>query len=322
MAGENIWSWSPTAANNGTADSLINWAEGMARAAVNNSARSMMAAHAKVRDLNNGSVTTGGSGNAQTLTTAIGFSGTIPAGMRILVKLGFTNSGAATLNVDGTGAVTIKDLYGNDLVAGALTANSYAELIYNGTNWILVNPIQVGGFTTGDAKITLKTTADTGWIMMDDGTIGDGSSGASTRANDDTGGLFTLIWNNVIDTWAPVVSGRGASAAADFAAHKKLTLTKQLGRALAISGAGSGLTSRALGENLGEQTHVLTIAELAVHSHGTHANYSGGINVSLDAGVGVTPVVADAGGSAQNAGSGTAHNNMQPTSFWNVMLKL
>ena len=40
-----------------------------------------------------------------------------------------------------------------------------------------------GTVTTGDAKLTLKTTADAGWVMMDDGTIGDGSSGASTRTN-------------------------------------------------------------------------------------------------------------------------------------------
>jgi len=35
MPGENYMSWSPTAANNDTADTAINWREGMARAAVN-----------------------------------------------------------------------------------------------------------------------------------------------------------------------------------------------------------------------------------------------------------------------------------------------
>ena len=40
-------------------------------------------------------------------------------------------------------------------------------------------------FTTGDVKQTFKTIADPGWVMMNDGSIGDGSSGATTRANPD-----------------------------------------------------------------------------------------------------------------------------------------
>jgi len=54
MPSEDVQSWSPTAVNNGTADSGINWIEGMPRADVNNSARSMMAAIAKDRNLKNG----------------------------------------------------------------------------------------------------------------------------------------------------------------------------------------------------------------------------------------------------------------------------
>ncbi len=105
-------------------------------------------------------------------------------------------------------------------------------------------------FSTGDAKLTLKNTADAGWIMMNDGTIGNVSSGA-TFADASAQALYTLLWNNCLDAWAPVTGGRGASAAADWAAQKPIALTKQLGRALIIAGAGSGLTSRALGQILG-----------------------------------------------------------------------
>src|SRR2546430_705143 len=45
-----LYKWSKTAANNATADSTINWAEGMAPSAVNDSARAEMAAVAKWRD--------------------------------------------------------------------------------------------------------------------------------------------------------------------------------------------------------------------------------------------------------------------------------
>lgn len=85
---------------------------------------------------------------------------------------------------------------------------------------------------TGDVKLTYDTKID-GWVSANDGTIGDASSGASTRANIDTWPLYSLLWNGVLDHWAPVITGRGASAIADFSAHKKLTLTRALGRVLA-----------------------------------------------------------------------------------------
>jgi hypothetical protein len=99
--------------------------------------------------------------------------------------------------------------------------------------------------STGDVKLTYKTAADTGWVLMNDGSIGNAASGATARANADTEALFTLLWTNVINLWAPlqddagVFVARGASAAADFAASRRLVLPKQLGRALAVSGLGS-----------------------------------------------------------------------------------
>jgi hypothetical protein len=94
-------------------------------------------------------------------------------------------------------------------------------------------------FTTGDVKLTMKTAADAGWILMNDTTIGNAASGATGWANADTLPLYTLIWNNINDTWAPVIGGRGVSAAADFAANKQLALPKTLGRALAGYGTGT-----------------------------------------------------------------------------------
>ena len=191
-------------------------------------------------------------------------------------------------------------------------------------------------WTTGDVKITLKTTADAGWVLMNDGTIGNASSGGTTRANADTSALFTLLWNNTADADCAVSSGRGANAAADFAADKTIALPKALGRALAVYGAGSGLTSRALAKIIGTETHALTEAELASHAHavvdnghlhstgGQGVNYaSGGANPSMESGSGVyNTASATTGISIAAAGSGTAHNNMQPTTFLNVMIKL
>jgi len=99
------------------------------------------------------------------------------------------------------------------------------------------------GFSTGDVKLSLKTVADTSWVLMDDKSIGSATSGATGRANADTSALYTLIWTNVTDQWAPVAGGRGGSAAADFAANKALTLPKTLGRALAGYGTGTVVAS-------------------------------------------------------------------------------
>src|SRR6185436_7683420 len=124
MPGENYMSWSPTAANNDTADTAINWREGMARAAVNDSSRSLMAAHAKQRNLQNGSIVTTGLPNQQNFTSGIGYIA--PAPTNIIVKLkigvGLTNTGPATLNMDGIGDVAIKNQLGADISAKDLTA--------------------------------------------------------------------------------------------------------------------------------------------------------------------------------------------------------
>lgn len=129
--------------------------------------------------------------------------------------------------------------------------------------------------TTGDAKFTMKSTADTGWILLtEDGSIGSATSGSTVRANVDTEALYTLIWENVSNTDAPVhlantstPTTRGISAAADFGSNKPLMIPKMVGRAMAFAGQGIDLTDRALGVAVGAETHALATAELALHTH-------------------------------------------------------
>lgn len=161
-----------------------------------------------------------------------------------------------------------------------------------------------GVWDTGDLKITMRSTAGVGWIKVDDGTIGSSASAATTRANDDTLNLYTLLYNSCSDALCPVSGGRGVSAAADFAANKTLRLTKMLGRALVIAGAGSGLTARTLGDVTGAETH----------NHGGATGASGT----------VTPVT---GGGGNAAAAGHTHSipsgdSMQPSTFVNVFIRL
>lgn len=175
------------------------------------------------------------------------------------------------------------------------------------------------GFTTSDVKLTMKAVADAGWVLCNDGTIGPAGSGATARANADCQALYTLLWTNVSNTFAPVTGGRGASAAADWAAGKTLALTKVLGRSLAVAGSGASLTARSLGQTLGAETHTLALTEIPAHTHGVkYAN-----NQGMPAG-GNTVAVQGASATVQSdsAGGGGSHNNMQPTTFVNMMLKL
>lgn len=79
----------------------------------------------------------------------------------------------------------------------------------------------------GDVKMAMRIDdhAVNGhtWKLLNGRTIGDASSGA-TWASADAEALFLLLWANAADTYCPVSGGRGASAAADWAAHKTLTI--------------------------------------------------------------------------------------------------
>lgn len=89
-----------------------------------------------------------------------------------------------------------------------------------------------------------------------------------------------------------------------------------------------------LGETRGAKTHTLTIAELAVHTHVQdthgHNNFAvddgpGGAAVGnrarLAGGAGAGFATAQVTATNQNTGSGTAHNNIQPSFVMNYIIR-
>jgi hypothetical protein len=224
----------------------------------------------------------------------------------------------------GTGAAVLIDfLNENDLASNSTTGVPTQASV---KAYVDTAVAAGAGFSTGNWRGTLNSTAASGWVMLDDGTIGDASSLATTRANADTAALFALIWNQTVNADCAVSGGRGASAAADFAAHKTIALPKVLGRALAVAGAGSGLTSRNPGSKLGEETHTMTLGELVSHGHTVndpqHAHSTVGDSGIEGAGFGggdntttVNTGASATGISINSTGSTTPFNVMQPTSF-------
>ena len=152
--------------------------------------------------------------------------------------------------------------------------------------------IDANGRTTAASKVfaillSFYATAPTGYVLLQGGTIGDGSSGGTARANADTADLFAHLWNNLADAQAAVSSGRGASAAADFAAHKTITLPNLRQRfPIGLASSGTGSTLGGTGGTV-DHTHSVpahyhamgTGADLNITSSGAHthtvAAYSG-----------------------------------------------
>jgi len=95
--------------------------------------------------------------------------------------------------------------------------------------------------TTGDFKTTLKSGASAGWVVCNDGTVGNQQSNASFSSIS-TKALFELIWNTISNNFAPVFNSdgspatRGATAEQDYNANRQIALTKTLGRILATAG--------------------------------------------------------------------------------------
>ena len=185
-----------------------------------------------------------------------------------------------------------------------------------------------------------------GFIWASGKTIGNASSNGSERANADTLSLFTLFWNDFTDSSLPiytsagVLSTRGASAAADFAANKAISVPDKRGRVSAGKDNLGGTTASrlttgvfgsdptVLGNAGGSQTQTLTTAQLAVHTHiqnahahsindsghvhlavGELAARQGGPNIGWGVAAGATGVQAG----VQSATTGITIQNQTPT---------
>lgn len=253
----------------------------------------------------------------------------------------FANQAAASATLAGVAQTAAS----SSASAGATSAITAGNAATNASNSALSAAASataaalaaLGAFTTGDVKPTIKTVADPGFIMMNDGTIGNAASLASNRANADTQPLYLLLYT-IPDSYAPVTGGRGLSAIADYNAGKPIQVLKALGRLLGIAGAGNGLTARALGQTLGEETHQLITSEIPSHIHPVNDpahQHDSGNHVGSPAPGSALRRPSEPGGDGSiltgfaatnitigNTGGDGAHNNMPPTLFLNAMMKL
>lgn len=91
--------------------------------------------------------TYGGSANAITVTA--GLSG-IAVGTKVRFRASAANTGAATLNVDGSGAIPCRTITGAVLPAGYICTTVNTEAEYDGTYWVLGREIERGSNANGE----------------------------------------------------------------------------------------------------------------------------------------------------------------------------
>lgn len=158
-----VKSWSTTASSNANADANINWAENQLAPTLNNSARATLAAIAALYDQIGGGTTVGGSSNAYTITNAAtGAWSAYATGDLIMLIANHTNSGAATLNVDGLGTKAITKNGTTALASGDLQSGGAYLMTYDGTRFVLVGEVSSGVYQTLDATLTALSAILTG----------------------------------------------------------------------------------------------------------------------------------------------------------------
>lgn len=326
--------WSKTPAANATADPTIGWAEGQAPSSVNDSARAMMARLKEWGDDISGTVGTGGTGNAYTLTTNQVFTA-LQAGLFVSFAINTTNGAVVTLNVDGLGAKPLRSQPGTagELGAGVLVQGTPYKAAYftsNGGEWILHgfygNPFNVpvaGGMTYFGAsapnsnfafpvgQAISRTTYATLFSII--GTTYGGGDGSTTFNLPDMRGRIPVCLDNMGGSTANRLSN-GASGGLAAVRHT-------------LGGAG------------GEDAHTVTTAEMPSHLHsqtaqtpsigfsGTSATLSGSatalISTISPSGPTFVDTTADPSpGDTGSAGSGNAHNNIQPSFMVNLIMRI
>jgi microcystin-dependent protein len=324
-----FWKWSRTASSNATADNTINWAEGMAPSAVNDSARAMMARLAEWRDDVSGTIATAGTSTAYTVASNQGFDNFADMNGAMIAFVPHTTSGATvTLNVDGLGGKPLRSAPGVELPSGVMVQGTPYVATYNNADgaWYLqgytINPytIPIGGLmpylgaTAPNSSFVLpfgqaisRTTYATLFALV--GTTFGGGDGSTTF--------------NVLDLRGRGIFGQdnmGGSAA------NRITV------------AGGNFDGTVLGGTGGAQNHTLTTAEMPVHAHGVtdpghiHSQdgkfntvvgtSGGGLNALANGSqIGITGSMAT-GISINNAGSGGAHTVLNPAMVLPYILRI
>ena len=315
--GTGVEVWSQTAASNANVDSSINWAEGMAPSAVNDSARATMASIAKWRDDISGSILTTGTSTAYAVTSSQGIS--LTAGNVVAFSPHTTNGATVTLSVDGSAAKPLRSAPGVELLAGFIVQGTpYVALFAssNGGEWILANNYgNVSGFNVpiGGLMPYLGSTAPNSSFVLPFG-----------QAISRTG--FAALFAIASTTFG---SGDGSTTfnVPDLRGRAVFGLDNMGGTAASrITSAGGNFNGTTRGATGGSQNHTLTTAEapsglMSLNDPGHAHSYNvpapgqtsgGGLGNAGSVTAGETTGSSSTGISLNDNGGNAAHTIMPP----------
>lgn len=334
-----VFNWSQTPASNSTADPTINYAEGQAPSTLNDSGRAMMAALAKYRDDISGSITTGGTSTAYTVTSNSGFDTLAHLHNQIIAFVPNATSTNAvgvdvTLNVDSLGAKPLRGQPSVALPTGTLVQGTPYIATYNNTDgafylhgltnqyniplaagmdyWGSTTPNSCFAFPTGQA--ISRTTYATLFSLLGT-TYGTGDGSTTFNLPDKTGRISAMKEASATRLTSTYFGGNSTNLGATGGAEKETLITANMP---AITPSGTitdtrtwGVTS-ANGSGLGDQ--------------GARSDLTQFQALAIGAGTAVTPVVTVTAGSISFSGNsiGTSSpvTTVQPTIICNYILRI
>jgi len=324
-----FWSWSKTAASNATADNTINWAEGQSPSSVNDSARAMMARTAEWRDDVSGTIATGGTSTAYTVTSNQGFDTLAHLTGAMIAFVPHASCGATvTLNVDGLGAKPLRTSPGVELQSGMLIQGTPYVATYSNADGVFY----LRGF------YALPYAIPIGGLLPYVGSTAPNSSFAlpfgQAISRTTYAGLFSMI-----STTFGVGDGTTTFNLPDLRGRAIFGLDNMGGSAASrITVAGGNFDGTAFGTVGGAQNHTLTSNELPSHTHTAtvtdpghvhtynatgSGNHAGGTFSHVETGIGSTGS-ATTGITISNAstGGGSAHSIMPPSMVLPFILRV
>lgn len=165
-----------------------------------------------------------------------------------------TCGASPTLAINGLPAYPLRKFvsgFWQALAAGDIVVNQVVRVRYNSATPSFDMVGQAGGYVGSSVPtgVTmgfrgLISQVPAGWVAERGNSIGDASSGATERANADCQALFALLWANSnyqLQNASGTNISRGASAAADWAAHCRMVLTNFSGNFRAGNNSAGGL---------------------------------------------------------------------------------
>ena len=179
-------------------------------------------------------------------------------------KAGTANTGACTLNVNALGAKTIKKAYNIDLADNDIAASQIVAVIYDGTNFQLLSPVNTGiypiGFQGSARAVYASTTTYTRATIhaRDSGNTTDLRKTGSTTVDITTTGLNGLA--------------RSTSNLTGTIAYNNASAT--------VTGTGTAFTTDyVVGDTIWDQTNSVVVGTISVIGSNTSitlaANFSG-----------------------------------------------